>query len=117
MFSFLAGLAGNVVLGWVGRRVVEVGGWLTLALGFIAELPPEHQDTLTALLMGQGGGLSIAAYFGLGAYLWSQIMSFRSTVRPHVTTSTKRKLNVPVLTEEQARSMTGYDGPIHTRNR
>jgi len=118
MFSFLAGLAGNVAIGWLGRRVLEVGGWLTTIIGFIAMLPPEHQGTITVLLTGQGGGLSIAAYFGLAAYLWSQIMSFRSTVKPHVVTSdTKRKINIPVLTEAEAREKTGYHGPIETRNR
>lgn len=38
--SILAGLAGNVVMGWVWRRVLEVAGWLGIAASIYAGLPP-----------------------------------------------------------------------------
>ena len=116
MFSFLTGLAGSAALGWIGRRVLEVGGWLTTIVSAVLLLPPDQRDVVIALLSGQGGAVSIAAYFGLAAYLWSQFMSFRSTTKPHVVTSdTKKKINALVLTEAEARAITGYEGVIENR--
>lgn len=115
--SIFAAITGNVILGWLGRRVLEVGGWLAAVIPLFMAMPTEHQQVIMAILTGQGGALSISALIGFVIYLWSQIMSWRSTMRPHVTTSDKKKINVPVLTEAEARAATGYTGPIHTRNR
>ena len=116
--SIFAGLAGNAVVGWVSRRVLEIGGWLAAIIPLFMAMPPEYQAVVVAILTGQGGGLSIATAFGFVVYLWSQIMSWRSTMRPHITTSYKQKINVPVLTEQQAReAVGGYTGPIVDRSR
>lgn len=103
--GIFAGWAGNVVLGWVGRRVLEVGGWLAALIPFFMTMPPEHQATVLDILQGDGGSLSIMTYIGLAGYVFSQIASYRATVRPQVVTSTKKKVNVPVLTEEQAKDL------------
>ncbi len=110
--SIFAGIAGNVVMGWVWRRVLEIGGWLGVAASIYAGLPPEYQGVVIAILTGQGGSLSIAAVFGFAVYIWSQIMSFRSTVKPQVVTPDKKRRE---LTEAEARAITGYSGPIEDR--
>lgn len=101
--SIFAALSGNVVMGWIWRRVLEVGGWLGIAASIYAGLPPEYQGVVLAILTGQGGSLTIGAGIGFAVYMWSQVMSYRSTVTPHVVASdTKRKINGPVLTEAEA---------------
>lgn len=115
--SIFAAVSGNVIIGWVSRRVLEVGGWLAAVIPLFMAMPPEHQAVIVAILSGQGGGLSVAALIGFAVYVWSQIMSWRSTVRPQVVTSDKKRITAPVLTEQQARDITGYSGPIETRNR
>ena len=105
MFSFLTSLAGSAAVGWTGRRLLEVGGWLTTIISAVLLLPPEHQATVIALLSGQGGALSVAAYFGLAVYLWSQFMSWRATTKPQVVSSEGKKHTLPVLTEAQARDL------------
>lgn len=115
--SIFAGIAGNVVLGWIWRRVLEIAGWLGVAASIYAGLPPEYQGVVFAILTGQGGTLTIGAGIGFAVYIWSQVMSYRATVKPQVVTSEKKKITVPVLTEEQARAITGYDGPIIDRSR
>lgn len=117
MFSFLTSLAGSAALGWFGRRLLEVGGWLTTIISAVLLLPPEQQATVIALLSGQGGALSVAAYFGLAAYLWSQFMSWRATTKPQVVADGQKV----GLTEAQARQavfeQTGRypAGPIENR--
>lgn len=101
MFAFLSGMAGNVVLGWIWRRVLELAGWLGAVLSIVAAMPPEQQAIIIAILSGQGGGLSIAAMFGFALYLWSQVMSFRATVRPQVVAD-GHKVG---LTEDEARDL------------
>ena len=113
--SILAGLAGNVVVGWIRRRLLEVAGLVGAILPFILAMPPEQQAIIIAVLTGQGGALSIAAVVGFGVYVFGQWRSWRATVNPHVVTSEKTKIDVPVLTEAEARALTGYTGPIERR--
>ena len=103
--SILTGLAGNVVMGWVWRRVLEVAGWLGVAASIYAGLPPEYQGVVLAILTGQGGTLTIGAGIGFAVYVWSQVMSYRATTKPQVVTGSKTKLDIPVLTDEQAKDM------------
>lgn len=103
--SIFAAITGNVILGWISRRVLEVGGWLAAVIPLFMAMPPENQAVIIAILSGQGGALSISAVIGFAIYLWSQIMSWRSTVRPQVVTSSKKRITVPVLTDEEALAM------------
>lgn len=118
MFSnIFTAVSQNAATGWVARRVLEVGGWLGAVVPMIMALPPEHQAVIVAILTGQGGSLSIAAVIGFGVYIWSQIMSYRETVKPQVVTKDHKKLSIPELTEAEARALTGYTGPIEDRSR
>lgn len=44
-----------------------------------------------AILTGQGGTLTIGAGIGFAVYVWSQIMSYRATVKPQVVTPDKKR--------------------------
>lgn len=110
-------LSENVIVGWVRRRFVEVGGIATAIIPFILAMPPEQHAVLIAIITGQGGALSVAAAIGFAVYVIGQVRSYIATVRPQIVTSDKKKIEVPVLTEAEARAITGWDGPIHTRNR
>lgn len=110
-------LSENVIFGWVRRRLIEVGGILTAIIPFVLAMPPEQHAVLIAIISGQGGALSVAAALGFAVYVIGQVRSYIATVRPQVVTSDKKKLEVPVLTEAEARAITGYDGPIVDRSR
>lgn len=102
MFTTIAAVGGNVIAGWLWRRVQEVGGWLAVVLPIFLALPPEYQGLVIAILSGQGGAQSIMAYAGFAVYLFSQIQSAVSTFKPHVVI---RGRKVPILTEEQAKDV------------
>ena len=89
--GILTGLAGNVVMGWVWRRVLEIAGWLGVAASIYAGLPPEYQGVVLAILTGQGGSLTIGAGIGFAVYVGSQVMSYRATVKPQVVTPDKKR--------------------------
>src|SRR5690554_5003262 len=110
--SIITTIASNVVIGWLWRRVLEVGGWLAGLLPIFMAMPPEHQAAAIAILTGQGGQLSVAAAFGFGVYVISQVMSFWATVKDQTVIRGKK---YPVLTEAEARERTGWDGPIERR--
>lgn len=112
--SIITTIASNVVIGWLWRRVLEVGGWLAAILPIFMAMPPEHQAVIIAILTGQGGALSVSAAIGFAVYLWSQIMSWRSTVKPQIVTPDNKRRE---LTEAEARAITGWDGPIEDRAR
>ncbi len=76
-----------------------------VAASIYAGLPPEYQGVVLAILTGQGGTLTIGAGIGFAVYVWSQVMSYRATTKPQVVTGSKTKLDIPVLTDEQAKDM------------
>lgn len=110
-------LTENVALGWAARRLGEGVGIFGVLASVLLALPPAFQDTLLMLLTGRGGELSVTALFSLAVYIFTQWRSYRATVKPQVVTSDGKKMEVPVLTEAQAREITGHTGPIETRNR
>jgi hypothetical protein len=84
MTAFLSSAA----LGWFQRRILDWGGWLGAALlaviNFYNALPPELQVAITKIVAGSWQEITLGAVPGLVALVWSQIQSFRATVRPQV---------------------------------
>jgi hypothetical protein len=72
----------NVAIQWLIRRVPDWGGQITFLVSLYLALPQEHKDTINAVLSGQGGGLTVSAVIGLGAFLYAQVISFRQTTKP-----------------------------------
>jgi hypothetical protein len=87
-----ASLAQNVVLGWLFRRAQEIGGLVgTLALLYVG-LGPQGQETISQLLGGSWQNVSLGAIATMAVYVWSQVQSFRATVKPQVVTTEGKKI-------------------------
>ncbi|OEO32756.1 hypothetical protein VW23_009930 [Devosia insulae DS-56] len=84
MTTFLSSAA----LGWFLRRILDWGGWLGAALlamiNFYNALPPQLQVAIAKIVAGNWREITLGAVPGLVALVWSQIQSFRATVRPQV---------------------------------
>lgn len=72
----------NVAVQWLIRRVPEWGGLIVAIITFFSTMPPEVQAVIVAVLTGQGGGLTAAAYFGVASWLYAQFISYRQTTKP-----------------------------------
>jgi hypothetical protein len=90
----------SVAIGWLGRRVLDWGGWLGTFLlsiiGIYNSLPPGAQEAIQSVLSGRWQDITLGAIIPLAALVWSQVVSFRATVKPQVVTSAGRRLeNLP----------------------
>lgn len=83
----------NVIIGWLLRRVVELGGIGVALVQLYLALPPNAQTALQAVLSGDRsqqnlilaiGGLVVAG----GGYVWS----LRATTIPQVVTPSGEKI-------------------------
>ncbi|WMT90179.1 hypothetical protein [Pelagibacterium sp. H642] len=111
----------NAALGWIVRRIFDWGGWLAGILGglltLFLQLDTLTQSAIITVLQGNWQEVTLGSAFGFAVLAINQWRSWRATVRPQVVTSDKKKIEVPVLTEEQARAITGYEGPIADRSK
>lgn len=86
MGSFFA----SVAVQWFLRRILDWGGWLGAFLlgviNFYNALPPVAQNVVVAVIEGHWQDITIGSLIPLGALVWSQIASFRATVRPQIVT-------------------------------
>lgn len=88
-------IAQNVILGWLWRRAQELASFAGIFVPVYLAMPPDMQATVHAIFSGQGGGLTVSAYIGLGYYLWTQWQSYRATVKPQIVTQDGRKAELP----------------------
>lgn len=95
--SIATGIAQNVVMGWLWRRVQEVASLAGVFVPIYLAMPPAMQEDVRAIFTGQGGGLTVSAVIGIVWYLWTQWQSYRATVRPQVVTTDGQKIT-PVPT-------------------
>lgn len=82
----------NVAIQWLIRRVPEWGGLISLIIGTIALAPPNVSGTINAILTGQGGAQSVAAWIGVIAWVFAQINSYRATVKPQAVVEENGRL-------------------------
>lgn len=75
----------SIVLKWIFRRILELGGLGGVILAAYGALPPTQQTVIARVLQGDWGEITLSALFPLamaaGGYIWS----FVSTVKPHAT--------------------------------
>ena len=92
----------SVALGWFGRRILDWGGWLGTFLlsviGVYNSLPPVAQEAIQAVVTGHWQDITLGSLIPLGALVWSQIASFRATVRPQLVTPAGKKVELDQLT-------------------
>lgn len=91
----LTAIATNVITGWLWRRVQELGSFAAVLIPIYLAMSPAMQATVHAIFTGQGGGLTVSAALGLAWYVWTQVQSYRATVRPQVVTTDGKKLGLP----------------------
>ena len=99
----------GVVAGWLGRRALELGGLLgALTAAFLA-LPQGQQDVILRILTGRWQDVTLGALAPLAMYVFSQVLSFRATVKDQVVVDGQRvdpKRDLPsnkrILVEEVA---------------
>lgn len=80
----------QVALGWIGRRLLDWGGWLGTALSFVlgvyGALPPSSQELVWLVLTGHWQTITLGMLLPALPLVISQIMSWRTTVRPQIVT-------------------------------
>ena len=95
------GIFTSVALGWLGRRVLDWGGWLGTFLlavvGLYNMLPASSQTAVQAVLSGRWQDITLGALLPLGALIFSQVASFRATVKPQVVTPDGNKVAMKEL--------------------
>lgn len=118
-FGFITGIVSSAGIGWLLRRIPDWGGQLLGWLGGLAvlfmQLDPVTQAAVAAVLQGNWQNVTLGSLAGVILFGVGQWRSYRATVKPQVVTSGGTKIEVPVLTEDQARAATGYTGPIENR--
>lgn len=86
----------NIAVQWLIRRVLDWGGWIgTLAGGliwFYAQLTPSQQNMIDGLLAGNWQDITLGSLLPFGVLVWSQIVSFRATVKPQAIVEENGKL-------------------------
>ena len=86
----------SVALGWFGRRILDVGGWvggvLWVVLKTYSELPPAGQELVGKVLQGHWQEITLGGAVGFFAWLWSQRASFLATVKTQVVTPQGAKI-------------------------
>ena len=91
----------SVALGWLGRRVLDWGGWLGTFLltliGIYNGLPPAAQQAIGAVIKGEWQSLTLGSLVPIAALVWSQIASFRATVKPQVVTDEGKRVEMDKL--------------------
>jgi hypothetical protein len=99
----------SVALGWFGRRVLDWGGWLGTFLlsliGIYNSLPPGAQEAIQAVLSGRWQDITLGAIIPLAALVWSQIASFRATVKPQVVTDEGQRVEMDKLPPADQRAV------------
>jgi len=84
MTAFLSSAA----FGWFLRRILDWGGWvggfLLAVINTYNAMPPPLQAAIVTVVEGRWQEITLGSLIPLGALIWSQIQSFRATVRPQV---------------------------------
>lgn len=76
----------NVAIQWLIRRVPDWGGWIgtnvALLVGIYSLLPARSQEAVMMVIEGNWQGITLGALVPIGAVVYAQVISFRSTTKP-----------------------------------
>lgn len=102
MGSFFA----SVAVQWFLRRILDWGGWLGGFLLFVINtynsLPPPLQAAVVTVIEGHWQDITLGSLIPLGALVWSQIQSFRATVRPQIVTRDGQQVPLEAVAQKNA---------------
>lgn len=97
MGSFFA----SVAVQWFLRRILDWGGWIGGALLAVINtynaMPPPLQAAVVTVIEGKWQEITLGSLIPLAALLWSQIASFRATVKPQIVTADGKQADLREL--------------------
>jgi len=86
----------NVAVQWAIRRVLDYGGWIGTFVGgllwFYSNLTPSQQSLIGGLVEGNWQDITLGSLIPFLVLVWSQIISFRATVKPQAVVEENGKL-------------------------
>ncbi|HTN63512.1 MAG TPA: hypothetical protein VL147_18485 [Devosia sp.] len=82
----------NVILGWLARRALEMGGLIGAALTAWNNLPPATQDAILAILGHNWQTITLGALVPIAVSLWGYVWSLLSTIKPQVVTNSRQQI-------------------------
>ncbi|KKC39492.1 hypothetical protein WH87_04645 [Devosia epidermidihirudinis] len=82
----------NVIIGWLARRILEIGGLIGAGLTAWNNLPPATQEAVLSILGNNWEQITLGALVPLGAMLWGYVWSALSTFKPQVVTSDGKRI-------------------------
>ena len=85
----------NIVLAWLVRRAMEVGGLVGFVLSAWATLPTGTQNAVVGLLTSKWETVTLGALAPIALAVWGYAWSFISTVKPHVITEAGKQIALP----------------------
>lgn len=80
----------NVIIGWISRRVLELGGIVGFLLSAWNNLTPETQAAVLAILGHNWQAITLGALAPIAVSLWGYVWSFLSTRKPQVVIDGKQ---------------------------
>ena len=99
----------NVAVQWAIRRVLDYGGWIgTLGGGlllFYSQLSPSQQNLVGGLLQGNWQDITLGSLFPFIVLVYSQVISFRATVKPQAVVEENGKLVTNTLAPAKEREV------------
>lgn len=99
----------NVVVGWIWRRFLEIGGVVGffggIAFKYWSSLDPAQQSVIARLFSRAYADVTIGelkvVLIPFAMALWGYVWSFRSTVAPQVVTSDGKRTESKKMAPEQ----------------
>lgn len=99
----------NVAVQWAIRRVLDYGGWIgTLAGGlilFYSQLTPGQQGLISGLLQGNWQDITLGSLVPFLVLVYSQVISFRATVKPQAVVEENGKLVTNTLAPKKEKEV------------
>lgn len=93
----------NVIIGWLARRALEIGGIVGAGLTAWNNLPPATQEAILSVLGRNWETITLGALAPIALSAWGYIWSALSTFKPQVVTADKRQISLPKDSIEQTK--------------
>lgn len=95
----------NVIIGWLARRALEIGGLVGALLTAWNNLPPATQDAILAILGRNWQTITLGALAPIAVSIWGYVWSFLSTKAPQVVTTEGKKLPLTPTGSKEAEAV------------
>lgn len=95
----------NVIIGWIVRRFLEIGGTVGTLLTAWNNLPPATQEAILQVLGQNWQTITLGALAPIGAALWGYVWSALSTFKPQVVTSGRKQIALSAVGAKEAEAI------------